>query len=329
VFPLLPTRRRARVAVSALTAAVAGAGVLVTTSGGWIAGAGAPEGAAQLADALQERVAQPREAVPSATVNAPFQPGLGDLTGDGIGDLIARQGEQLYLHVGTGNSKQPFKSRMTVSSIGGWDTYSSVVRHGDWDGDGREDVITRFESALDLYAGTGKADLPLRGRVPIGTGVGGYAQIFGLGDVTGDRKDDLGALDRAGGLWVYPGTGLGYRPLGTRKLVTPKWGTYNRVVSTGDVNGDGASELWATTADGRMYEHQSTGDPRRPYGAAELWSTIGNEIRAAVGLGDVTGGGRPDQVVLIENQLFLLSPDYDGDSFPWHGAGWGLYDAIF
>ncbi|MFF8836221.1 FG-GAP repeat domain-containing protein [Streptomyces sp. NPDC015130] len=65
--------------------------------------------------------------------------GPGDVTGDGRPDLISRDGEQLYVHAGTGSATAPFAPRAYVGH--GWYLYKYLASPGDMDGDGRADLV--------------------------------------------------------------------------------------------------------------------------------------------------------------------------------------------
>jgi SpoIID/LytB domain protein len=76
--------------------------------------------------------------------------GIGDLTGDKIGDLVARSGDRLYLYAGTGKGIKAGKLLGT-----GWAKYSSITSVGDVNRDGRADLIARTSGgSLVLFLGT-------------------------------------------------------------------------------------------------------------------------------------------------------------------------------
>jgi len=76
--------------------------------------------------------------------------GIGDLTGDKIGDLVARSGDRLYLYAGTMNGIKAGKLLGT-----GWGGYSSITSVGDLNRDGRADLIARTSGgSLVLFLGT-------------------------------------------------------------------------------------------------------------------------------------------------------------------------------
>jgi hypothetical protein len=144
----------------------------------------------------------------------------GDITGDGLDDLVARDGSGvLWLYAGTGKSS--FEPRVRIGS--GWQVYTKITATGDLDGDGRGDMVARDTTgALWTYFGDGKGDfLP---RVKTGTGWNAYNTLLGIGDLSHDGHPDLLARDPSGVLWRYDGTGDGH--FGARVKVGTGWTPY-------------------------------------------------------------------------------------------------------
>jgi hypothetical protein len=101
--------------------------------------------------------------------------GAGDLTGDGIGDVLARdRAGTLWRYDGTGTGA--LKGRVKVFSDWGA-SYNAVVGVGDITGDGKADLVAR-DTAGNLWrqSGTGKGSFGARVRV--GTGWQGYKGLF-------------------------------------------------------------------------------------------------------------------------------------------------------
>lgn len=79
---------------------------------------------------------------------------VGDVTGDGVGDLVARQGATTALIIYPGNGRGGFGAARTLGR--GWNAFDALVGPGDWNGDGRADLLARrTDGALMLYPGTG------------------------------------------------------------------------------------------------------------------------------------------------------------------------------
>ncbi|AZQ74008.1 VCBS repeat-containing protein [Streptomyces luteoverticillatus] len=104
--------------------------------------------------------------------------GRGDLNGDGKADIVAKdRNGVLWFYKGTGDSNDPFASRVKVGS--GWDAYDMLVSSGDVDLDNRSDLLARDKSGvLWLYKGNGNQNDPFANRVRIGGGWGQYDTMF-------------------------------------------------------------------------------------------------------------------------------------------------------
>nr|WP_141726301.1 choice-of-anchor D domain-containing protein [Actinacidiphila rubida] len=156
--------------------------------------------------------------------------GVGDVTGDGKADLVARDSSGvLWLYRGTGVASAPFAARTRIGA--GWGIYGTMTGVGDVTGDGKADLVARDSSGvLWLYRGTGVASAPFAARTRVGSGWNTYGMLTAVGDVTGDGKADLVARDATGVLWLYRGTGVTSAPFAARSRVGSGWNTYNALV---------------------------------------------------------------------------------------------------
>ncbi|SDM56631.1 FG-GAP repeat domain-containing protein [Streptomyces wuyuanensis] len=75
--------------------------------------------------------------------------GRGDLSGDALPDLLARDGKgDLWLY--RGNGRGGFLPRIKAGA--GWNSFNAIVASGDFDKDERQDVIGRTSAgAVYLY----------------------------------------------------------------------------------------------------------------------------------------------------------------------------------
>ncbi|WP_405842093.1 FG-GAP-like repeat-containing protein [Streptomyces sp. NBC_01518] len=100
--------------------------------------------------------------------------GVGDLNGDGIGDLLAQdKSNTVYRYYGTG--KGTFTARTKLFTAWGG-SYNTVVGVGDITGDGKADLVSRDTSGT-LYRNSGDGKGSFAGRVKISTGWGGYKSL--------------------------------------------------------------------------------------------------------------------------------------------------------
>ncbi|MFJ7155937.1 FG-GAP repeat domain-containing protein [Streptomyces sp. NPDC101118] len=141
---------------------------------------------------------------------------------------------------------------------GDWSATELVAGPGDLNGDGRGDLISRDTSGvLWLHPGDGTGK-KVGSRVRVGSGWGSYEELVGGGDVTGDGRADLVARD-GGTLYLYKGTGKASAPFGSRVKVGTGWSGYTKLVSPGDINGDGRADLLARDGAGNLYRYTATG----------------------------------------------------------------------
>ncbi|MCY0917935.1 VCBS repeat-containing protein [Streptomyces sp. H27-G5] len=154
--------------------------------------------------------------------------GVGDLTGDGYGDLLARdKSNVLWLYPGKGGNGQGFANRVKLGA--GWGIYNKLIGAGDVTGDGRADLLARgTDGALWAYPGTGNTAAPFGDRVKIGSsGWNGFGKLTAAGDITGDGRTDLVGVDSAGVAYVYSATGeKGLNTFKGRTTLGGGWNTY-------------------------------------------------------------------------------------------------------
>ncbi|MET7642361.1 FG-GAP-like repeat-containing protein [Streptomyces sp. NPDC005426] len=216
-----------------------------------------------------------------------------DVNSDGFADLLSRNkyGQLWSSHV--------YESGETNRLAGaGWNVMDKLTRHGDQNGDGKEDVFARDTSgALWFYPGRGDGAFGARARV--GGGWNTMRDLVAAGDLTGDGRGDLLASDTAGTLWTYPGNGKG--AFGARKKVGGGWKAMNELVGAGDMNTDERADLVARDTAGRLWFYPGNG--KGSFGARKLIGTGGwNAFTELAGVGDATGDGRPDLIAHAPSQ---------------------------
>ncbi|MFF3607538.1 FG-GAP repeat domain-containing protein [Streptomyces sp. NPDC002463] len=152
--------------------------------------------------------------------------GPGDLNGDGTGDFVARDRDGVLWLYRSNYDGNALHARVKIG--GGWNAYDRIVGSGDYTGDGLNDLIARAKDGnLYLYPGTGQAGYAFESRVKIGGGWNAYAKIVAPGDITGDGKADLLAVNSGGELFRYSGTGVKGVPFKPRASIGTGYQIYN------------------------------------------------------------------------------------------------------
>ncbi|MFP3461270.1 S8 family serine peptidase [Arthrobacter globiformis] len=189
---------------------------------------------------------------------------------------------------------------------------SAVVAAGDFNGDGKADVLARENSGiLWLYPGNGAGGWLARKQV--GSGWNGFTLLVAPGDFNGDRRADVLARDASGAMWLYPGNGAGGWL--ARKQVGSGWNGFTAIVGAGDINGDGKADVLARDTTGVLWLYPGNGSGgwlgRTKVGSG--W----NSMTAVAGPGDITGDRKAD----------LLARDAAGVLWRYPGNGSGGFGA--
>lgn len=180
---------------------------------------------------------------------------VGDFSGDGHGDVIARESATGLLWLYRGNGTGGWLPRQAVGS--GWNIFDAIVGPGDMNGDQAVDVLARETGTgrLWLYPGNGHGGwLP---RVLVGVGWQVFNTVLGPGDFNGDGTADILARERSTGLlWLYPRTAAGgWSP---RIQIGSGWNSLPTVMSPGDFNGDRTADVLGYDSTGRLWLYPRT-----------------------------------------------------------------------
>jgi hypothetical protein len=238
----------------------------------------------------------------------------GDLTGDGLPDMIAvhRPTGDLYRY--TNNGKGSFDGGANAVKIGtSWNGMTELTGVGDLTGDGKADVaaIEKSTGKLWLYRGPSLSGTT---RLLIGnTGWTAMRDLIGIGNITGDAHPDLVTIEKATGrLWVYPGKANG---LGTRKQLGTSWTKMTKLAAIGDLSRDGKPDFVAVdSSTGKLWLYKGltyAGGTSR----VEIGTGGWTGLRSLTGFGDLTGDAVPDLITVANT---------GGDMYVYPGKPNGL-----
>jgi hypothetical protein len=209
----------------------------------------------------------------------------------------------------------------------GWSVMNSVIRIGDLNRDGHEDVVARQASngALWFYPGNGTG---FGKRKQIGSSWNSLRELTPIGDFTGDGIPDLLAIQNStASVYVYPGR-TGVR-LGTRILVATKWAAMSDLAGVGDFDRNGKPDLVAkVTATGelRFYSGRANGFLGRRL------ETGWGDRRDLLGVGDFDRDGFQDLAAISKTNGDLRVYRGNGTGFQGNfriGVGFGTRSPLF
>jgi hypothetical protein len=246
--------------------------------------------------------------------------GPGTVIGNGAPDLVGVKGDRIVVvaHMGSQNVAAP------ISVGSAFKTAGVVLNVGDWDRDGRGDVITRPRGSGTLELRRGLPGGKLAAPVSIASGFYGVALLTAVGDTTGDGWPDLMGQPKRGALRIYPGNGVrGLRA----SYVAHSAVSASRQLGAGRWDGDGAPDN-LFRVDDRLKLIRGNG----PGGLTGSSSTVSGDLARydwMLSPGDVNRDGRADLVVREKatGYLWLLAGKSGGyQSRRFLAEGFGGYD---
>lgn len=250
-----------------------------------------------------------------------------DLSYDGRADLLARapsgnlfeqdsKGTSLAQRAYTGN---------------GWE-YISWGLQADLDRDFYQDLIIRDKNDGKLYRSYFDHASGEFTWMTITSVWGGYTSYAIPGDMTGDARPDLVAVDADGSVYLYPGKGTG-EFFGRVKVVDKSWKGV-KIFGHGDLSGDGKADLLVRNGSGVLYLYRGTQQEHTPW-SARIQARTGWNFTSYVANGDVTGDGVADVMARDSGGTLWLYPGTNKASSSLFGSriklgtGFNQYNLLF
>ncbi|MFE7100256.1 peptidoglycan DD-metalloendopeptidase family protein [Streptomyces erythrochromogenes] len=239
-----------------------------------------------------------------------------DLNGDNVVDVAAVEAStgKLWLYKGASNGTIASGGNRVLLGSGGWNGMTNLTG-GDFNGDGKDDIVAVEESTgkLWLYKGADNSTIASGGtRVLIGTGGwNGMANLTAL-NLNGDKIADLAGVEKSTGkLYLYPGTTSGQ--LSARKEIgSGGWNGMSNLTGM-DLNNSGRQDLVAVEkSTGKLFMYP--GDKGYLSPRIQIGSGGWNGMSDLIG-GDLLNSQLSDDLIAVQNstgKLFL---------YPGTGAG--------
>ncbi|WP_069462733.1 FG-GAP repeat domain-containing protein [Actinacidiphila rubida] len=182
---------------------------------------------------------------------------VGDLTGDGRADLMARDTHgRLWFYASQNSLSQPFRPRVQVGSS--WNVYDQIIGAANFDGSARGSLVARdLQGRLWLYDGRSNGTLTVRRQ--IGTGWNIYNQLIGL-DRNQDGHGDILGRTEAGAFYLYAGDGAGGYAGRVRDAGSTADWRYDAIADEGHQPDFGKGQLLGRMPNGDAYLYEGRED---------------------------------------------------------------------
>ena len=242
--------------------------------------------------------------------------GTGDFDGDGRDDLLWRHDSGVVSEwLGTANGGFADNFANAGANVA---TSWRIVGTGDFNGDGRDDILFRHDSGI-VTNWLGEAD---GGFAPnfanASSSVDASWKVIGTGDFNGDGKDDILFRHDSGLITEWLGTangGFADNFANSASSVATSW----HVAGIGDFNGDNRDDLLWRNDSGLVTDWLANANGSFKTNGANFMSQVGTDWSVS-DIGDYNGDGRDDILWrhssgLVTNWLGQLNGSF-GDNIP-------------
>jgi hypothetical protein len=199
---------------------------------------------------------------------------------------------------------------------------TTVPTTTDFDGDGRDDVVTFTGGSAQAYVALSDSTKFVQDGWLWSSAIAGTGAVALTGDVNGDGKDDIVSFTRgdSADVFVSLSTGSGFAP-------AVKWHDHfavgTEVPAVGDVDGDGRADIITFTRGTAADVYVSLSDGTKFVQDGWKWHdsfAVGTELPA---VGDINGDGRADIVTFTRNGTGdVFAALSDGSRFVQNGWLW-------
>jgi secreted trypsin-like serine protease len=250
-----------------------------------------------------------------------------DLSFDGKADLLARTPSGGLFEQdskGTSLAQRAFQGT-------GWQGISWGLQ-ADLDRDFSQDLIVRDKGDGKLYRDYLNHSSGEFEWMQVSSVWGGYTSYAIPGDLTGDARPDLVAVDADGSVYLYPGKGNG-QFYARVKVVDKAWKNV-KIFGHGDLTGDGRADLLVRNSSGVLYLYKGTQSEHAPW-STRIQARTGWNFTSYVSNGDVTNDGIADVITRDSGGKLWLYPGTNKASSSLFGSrislgsGFNQYNLLF
>jgi hypothetical protein len=251
----------------------------------------------------------------------------GDVNGDGRADLVAIDGDgKIYVYLNKGGSGT---STWGPSTYAGYGWNFRDVEVADVNGDHEADLVAIDDDGkMYVYLNKGGSGTGTWGPSTYAGYGWNFAHVL-AGDVDGDGRADLVAIDGDGKMFVYLNKGgSGTSTWGPSTYAGYGWNFAH--VLAGDVDGDGRADLVAVDGDGKMFVYLNKGGSGTSTWGPSAYAGYG-WLFPGLTAGDATGDGRSDLVAIDKDGKMYVYPNQGGSGTStwgpstYAGYGWNAY----